>query len=215
MNYFAHGRRFIHDPYFLAGTALPDWLNVVDRRLRVRSKQAAMFVDDADKTVSRLAAGVMQHHADDAWFHVTPAFAELSLDFARRVRESLPADDGFRPHFLGHILVELLLDGELIEQEPAGLEAYYAVMNSLDGDRLAAAVNAIAPRPAENLATFVGMFSRERFLFDYLDDGKLLFRLNQVMRRVGLPFLPASFANLLAELRPRIRERQPDLLTKS
>jgi hypothetical protein len=133
MNYFAHGRRFIDDPYFLAGTALPDWLNVVDRRLRVRSKQAALFVEDADETVARLAAGVMQHHSDDAWFHVTPAFAELSLDFARRVREALPADDGFRPHFLGHILVELLLDAELIEQDPGGLEAYYEAMDSLDG----------------------------------------------------------------------------------
>ncbi len=212
MNYFAHGRRFINDPYFLAGTALPDWLNVVDRRLRVRSKQAAMFVDNADETISRLAAGVMQHHADDAWFHVTPAFAELSLDFARRVRESLPADDGFRPHFLGHILVELLLDAELIEQDLGTLEAYYKAMNSLDGERVAAAVNMIAPRPAENLATFVGMFSRERFLFDYLDDGKLLLRLNQVMRRVGLPVLPASFADLLAELRRDVRHRQLELL---
>lgn len=215
MNYFAHGRRFIDDPYFLAGTALPDWLNVVDRRLRVRSKQAAMFVDAEDTTVARLAAGVMQHHADDAWFHVTPAFAELSLSFARRVRESLPADDGFRPHFLGHILVEILLDAALIEREPDLLEAYYAAMDALDGERVAAAVNTIAPRPAENLATFVGMFSRERFLFDYLDDGKLLFRLNQVMRRVGLPVLPASFAGLLAEIRPELNRRHAELLTAS
>ncbi len=213
MNYFAHGRRFVDDPYFLAGTALPDWLNVVDRKLRVRSKQAAAFIAHADDAVARLAAGVVQHHADDAWFHVTPAFAELSLDFARRVREALPADDGFRPHFLGHILVEILLDAELIAQDQAGLEAYYATMNSLDGERVAAAVNAIAPRPAENLATFVGLFSRERFLFDYLDDGKLLFRLNQVMRRVGLPVLPASFAELLAELRRNIQPRQLDLLS--
>lgn len=213
MNYFAHGRRFLHDPYFLAGTALPDWLNVVDRRLRVRSKQAAQFITAEDDTVARLAAGVVQHHADDAWFHVTPAFAELSLDFARRVRESLPADDGFRPHFLGHILVEILLDAELITQNPSGLEAYYAAMDSLDGERVASAVNTIAPRSAENLATFVGMFSRERFLFDYLDDGKLLFRLNQVMRRVGLPVLPNGFADVLSELRPRVCERQFDLLT--
>ena len=33
MNYFAHGVRFLEDPYFLAGTAVPDWLSVVDRRV--------------------------------------------------------------------------------------------------------------------------------------------------------------------------------------
>jgi hypothetical protein len=213
MNYFAHGRQFISDPYFLAGTALPDWLNVVDRRLRVRSKQAAMFVDVDDHDVARLAAGVVQHHADDAWFHNTSAFAELSLDFARRVRQTLPADDGFRPHFLGHILVEVLLDAVLIAADPDGLEAYYAALDSLKGERVAAAVNTIAPRPAVNLATFVGLFSRERFLFDYQDNVKLLFRLNQVMRRVGLPLLPADFTGLLDELRDDVQRRQSDLLS--
>jgi hypothetical protein len=214
MNYFAHGRLFIHDPYFLAGTAVPDWLNVVDRRLRVRSKQARLFVDSSDATVSRLAAGIVQHHADDDWFHGTRAFAELSLELSRRLRGALPADDGFRPHFLGHILVEILLDAELIADDPAQLDAYYAAMDGLDGDAVAAALDKIAPRPAENLATFIGMFSRERFLFDYADDGKLLFRLNQVMRRVGLPVLPPSLTQTLADLRPLVRERSTELLTK-
>ena len=214
MNYFAHGRRFIDDPYFLAGTALPDWLNVVDRRLRVRTKHAQPFVGDADESVARLAAGVMQHHADDAWFHETRAFAELSLELSRMLRDQLPADDGFRPHFLGHILVEILLDAELIADDPARLEAYYSAMDNLDGDAVAAAVGVIAPRPAENLATFIGLFSRERFLFDYADDGKLLFRLNQVMRRVGLPVLPASLADVFAEMRPAVRSRMSELLAK-
>ena len=39
MNYFAHGHRFVDDPYFLAGTAVPDWLSVVDRKVRVRAAQ--------------------------------------------------------------------------------------------------------------------------------------------------------------------------------
>ena len=40
MNYFAHGYAFLDDPYFLAGTAVPDWLSVIDRRMRARSKLA-------------------------------------------------------------------------------------------------------------------------------------------------------------------------------
>jgi hypothetical protein len=215
MNYFAHGRRFTDDPFFLAGTAVPDWLNVVDRRLRVRSKQARLFVNATDETVARLAAGIVQHHADDDWFHGSRAFAELSLELSRRLRKALPADDGFRPHFLGHILVEILLDAELIANDPARLDAYYATMDGLDGDAVAVALNAIAPRPAENLAKFIGLFSRERFLFDYADDGKLLFRLNQVMRRVGLPVLPPTLTQVLAELRPLVRERADELLNNA
>src|SRR5262245_57450005 len=125
MNYFAHGRAFVDDPYFLAGTAVPDWLNVVDRRVRVRSKHAAAHLDAADPRIARVAAGVLQHCQDDAWFHNTRAFAELSLSLCGMLRQRLPADEGFRPYFLGHILVEILLDAALIAEQPERLEAYY------------------------------------------------------------------------------------------
>ena len=32
MNYFAHALPFLDRPYFVAGTAVPDWLTVADRR---------------------------------------------------------------------------------------------------------------------------------------------------------------------------------------
>jgi hypothetical protein len=53
MNFFAHGWQFTDDPYFLAGTAAPDWLCVADRGVRVRSKNAAAWTSDHDP---RLAA---------------------------------------------------------------------------------------------------------------------------------------------------------------
>ncbi len=130
MNYFAHGRHFVDDPYFLAGTAMPDWLRVVDKRLRVRSRQAEQYLDAADARVARLAAGIVQHHRDDAWFHSTRAFAELNLSLCVLLRERLPADSGFRPFFLGHILVEILLDATLIEQRAR------ATGSLLRGDRI-------------------------------------------------------------------------------
>ena len=65
MNYFAHGRHFIDDPYFLAGTAVPDWLSVADRRVRVRARQAEQHVASDDPRVSRIAAGIVQHCRDD------------------------------------------------------------------------------------------------------------------------------------------------------
>ena len=64
------------------------------------------------------------------------------------------------------------------------------------------------------LAAFIPMFSGERFLWDYLDDGKLMVRLNQVMRRVKLPALPADFARLLPAARRLVAERQAELLTR-
>jgi hypothetical protein len=213
MNYFAHGRDYIDDPYLLAGTAVPDWLNVVDRRCRVRSRYAEPVTADGDPQVSSVAKGILQHLRDDAWFHAAAVFVELSWELSRQVRDRLPPDESFRPQFLGHILVEILLDAALIADDPQRLHAYYAAVDAIDGRVVQTAVNRIARVPVDGLAVFVGLFSRERFLWDYLDDGKLLFRLNQVMRRVKLPALPAEFGELLPPARRLVAERQSELLS--
>ncbi|MBW8884259.1 MAG: hypothetical protein JF612_05665, partial [Planctomycetia bacterium] len=55
-------------------------------------------------------------------------------------------------------------------------------------------------------------FTAERFLYDYLDDAKLLVRLNHIMRRVNLPQIPPSLISLLPSFRSRVRNRMNDLL---
>ena len=212
MNYLAHGFRFTDEPYFLAGTAAPDWLSVIDRKMRLRSKRAAEFVGDGDSRLAAMARGIVQHHHDDAWFHLTAAFSELSLAFAVEIREALPGDEGFRPSFLGHILVELLLDAILAEEEPQRLDNYYRALDELDPDTIQAAMNTLATRTSDRVATLLVRFRQERFLYDYAEDERLLVRLNHVMRRVGLPLLPPELTQLFPAMRRRVRERRHDLL---
>jgi hypothetical protein len=212
VNYFAHGRLFVTSPLLLAGTAVPDWLSVLDRRLRARDKSARRFLAAHDQRLVQVAAGVMRHHADDHWFHGTRAFAELSWQFTAAIRDRLPRDDGLRPSFLGHILVELLLDAELIRQDPARLAAYYRVLDRLDADFVAWAVGRITMRPAVQLARWIPRFSAERFLYDYAEDGKLLYRLNHVMQRVGLPGIPDSLSEWFPVARELVSARIGELL---
>lgn len=213
MNYLAHGRRFVDEPYFLAGTAVPDWLNVIARRVKVRSKHALPYIDDADPRLAAVARGIAQHHADDGWFHETRAFAELSWQLTALVRDTLPADDGLRPSFLGHVLVEILLDASLIAADPGRLEAYYEALATVEPAFIELAVGRMATGRPEQLGRFVALFIQERFLWDYADDGKLWFRLNQVMRRVGLAPLPEEFRDLLGDARTVVASRWKELLT--
>lgn len=215
MNYFAHARRFLDDAYFVAGTAVPDWLNVVDRKVRARPAAVRPFAEDADPRVASLAGGILQHHADDAWFHQSRAFVELSLQLTKTVRRTLPDDDSLRPGFLGHILVEILLDAELIALEPDRLEAYYRAVDEVDPQLVADSISRMAPRRADGLAHLIPRFSAERFLPDYLEDAKLCFRLNQVMHRVRLPQLPDSFVQIFPTARRLVRDRTDELLTPS
>lgn len=143
MNYFAHARRFLHDPYFVAGTAVPDWLGVVDRKVRARSPAARVLLEDPDPRVASLAQGIIQHHHDDAWFHQSEVFVQLSANFAQQLRALLVGDRSMRPGFVGHIAVELLLDDWLIQQTPGRLDSYYEVLNELDADLIEQTINRI------------------------------------------------------------------------
>ena len=129
-----------------------------------------------------------------------------------RFATPLPPDDGLRPSFLGHILVELLLDAALIEEDPPALNAYYAALDQVEPSVVQAAVNRVANRPTGGLAGLIEMFCTHRFLFDYASDEKLLFRLNQVMQRVKLPPLDSGFARLLPSARAAVGARRDELL---
>jgi hypothetical protein len=212
MNYFAHALPFLDRPYFLAGTAVPDWLAVADRQLRLRSKHAEAFLGDADSGVADVAGGILQHLRDDAQFHATRAFAETSLELTVAARDALGGETGLRPAFLGHLLLELLLDAALIADDPGRLGEYCRVLETVDAQRVEAAVNHMTPRSTERLAVFIELFRREAILWDYLEDGKLMVRLNQIMRRVRLEQLPDDFAAVLPAARKLVTERKKRLL---
>lgn len=212
MNYFAHGIRFLDRPLFLAGTAVPDWLSVADRKVRMRSKRVTPFVDHADSDLAEIARGVSQHLHDDDWFHRTRAFFDVTDAVSQHFRELLGRDDGFRPGFLGHITTELLLDAALIERQPDLIDCYYNVMAEVDADQIQDAVNLMGTSQTQRLTGFIEAFCQVQFLRDYTDSSRLLFRLNQVMRRVKLPQLPANTVDVLSASAGIVRKNVDELL---
>jgi hypothetical protein len=212
MNYFAHALPFLDQPYFGAATGVPDWLTVADRNSRVRLKLAEPFLADADPVTAAVAGGVAQHLRDDLRFHATRAFIETTLELSAEVRRMTETDAGFRTHFAAHLLVEVLLDATLTEEHPEKLNLYYLVLDSVDEQMVQQAVNRMSTQPTARLAPFIFLFRQERILWDYLEDGRLVVRLNQVMRRVGFAPLPDGFAELLPAARALVRGRRRELL---
>lgn len=213
MNYLAHGYRFLDRPLFLAGTALPDWLSVVNRRVRVRSRTTKPFLEAATLEDDReLAAGILQHHADDDRFHRSETFMMLEAKLAASFRQQMPDPFDHRPGFLGHIVVELMLDATLAARQPDLLDRFYRAMAEVPEQHVQRTVNRIAPVSTDRLAYFIGRFRDERFLYDYAADESMRYRLNQVMRRVRLPALEASVTSVLAEAREVVNEHADDLL---
>lgn len=214
MNYFAHGMRFVDRPWFLAGTALPDWLSLVNRRVRLRPKTLAPWADGSTTVEAELAAGALQHLEDDRWFHKTLAFAEATARLTKLFRDYLGPGDNFRCGLIAHITTELILDAILIEKYPQRLEAYYDVLGQLDAKRLAQAVTRLAGVPVD-MAPWLPRFCETQFLRDYADSGRLAFRLNQVLRRIKLEPLPAGIEGPLTTARGIVTQYAPGLLPPS
>lgn len=203
MNYLAHGRQVLDRPYVLAGTALPDWLAACDRRARLRRGAV-------DAAVGELAQGVRRHLREDAWFHGTEAFLEVSGLLARRLRAK---DPNARAAFFGHVLAEMLLDAALIAESPGLLDAYYGALAEVDPRRVDAAAASWTTAPPKGLVEFIDLFRRTRFLGGYVTDAGLLARLAGVARRVGAP-LPRATPDVLPDARRLVAGRAKDLLAE-
>ncbi len=212
MNYLAHALRFLDRPYFVAGACLPDLLSVADRSVRLRSRRVIPLLDAAGPDDAELYGGVLQHLFDDDWFHATRGFAEVTGEVAVQFRNAIGADHPTPCSFLGHIVMEMLLDSVLIKQHPEALPRFYEAMSAVDPFKVQAAVNQCARQPTERLAQLIPRFNAERFLFDYRTPEGLAYRLNQVLRRVKLTPLDAMAVRAIAAGRAIVQERTADLL---
>ena len=213
MNYLAHGFRFLDSPLIVAGTAVPDWLCVVDRRVRVRSRRIHEHLETLNADDRAIAEGMLQHLKDDDLFHRSTRFVVLESELSSRFRRIMPDRFDHRPPFLGHIVTELLLDAFIAEQIPTVLDDYYAALSQVSESQIQHAVNTVATRTTDKLAEFVRRFRSMRFLYDYADDARLLTRLNQVMQRVTLPALDDDCLPVLREARQMLRLHGEELLS--
>ncbi len=212
LNYLAHAYQHLDDPYFVAGTALPDWMSIIDRKNRARRQFAEPVATHSNPLIASFARGCIQHHDDDRWFHQTEIFVMLSTAFAVELRDLLEPGLGHQAGFVGHITVELLLDSTISEQEPQALDNYYSTLQSLDADLVEQAANEICRSPVTRLAKLLPRFVDARFLADYHDDELLRSRLNGVMQRIALPQLPPQISGWLASARIRVRQSADALL---
>jgi hypothetical protein len=209
LNYFAHGHRFLDEPYVLTGTALPDWLGAADRGARLRRER---MNGNPDPRAHDLARGIDRHYRDDAWFHATEAFQRTSAEITALLREAEPDDPGFRAWFFGHVLVEMLLDRYLIREDRARLDRYYDALAEVDPLWLEETIRPWLTAPPSNLQRYIGLFADYRFLYGYLDDDGLARRLEGLARRVGLPPLPEVARSRIPEAARIVEPRVADLM---
>ncbi len=149
---------YLDTPLIAASTAVPDWLSVIDRKIRARGKRAQQLLDSDDQELRDVAQGIIRHIQDDRWFHGTQAFVETNMQLAIELRDRLPGDAGFRPTFVGHILLEMLLDAFWLRDDPSHGERYYATLNSISPATIQRCVNTITGKPTDRMVATIERF---------------------------------------------------------
>lgn len=214
MNYLCHARAHLGgDAWAVAGTSLPDWLAASDRRSRVKKERAEEMARE-DGPRGAVARGVLDHLHDDRWFHSTAAFDEVTSELTARIREAFPGRRRLRASFLGHVMMEMLLDAWLDEHRPGAMETFYGHVDELDAELVFDVAIELCPRPPARLPHLLPMFSRARFLLGYREDRALVRRLDGLCGRVGLERLPDDFVRVVHGARQLVRARAHDLLAE-
>lgn len=116
MNFFSHSviaARRSEDPRWILGSMLPDFVSMAGLRLESVEGDAP------------LERGVAFHHTCDDAFHGAPLF----IDLMEGAREELEFDglDSGPAMAIGHVGVELLLDGHLVARDGVSSSYRYAL----------------------------------------------------------------------------------------
>lgn len=121
MNFIGHATVALWDrgePLFVLGSMLPDFAGMARTRLAPRTER---------ETPSDLLAGIALHHRTDDAFHGAPSFVALVSATVDELTRLGVARGSARA--VGHVGVELLLDGELLH-DPAVEAAYIEALRA-------------------------------------------------------------------------------------
>ena len=214
MNCFTHALPHLDDAYLAVGVCLPDWLSACDRKCRTREKHAIEFVGNSNSIVSTVAKGVIRHHRDDHWFHQTPMFNKLILEYAMELRQMFGNERTMRPSLVGHIVVELFLDAYLNQMNPGKLEYFYQQVAKVDAEQIQNALNLFATKPTDKLVNEIERFIRIRYLFDYDTDEGIIYWINKIFKRIKLDPLGPEILEWMPQARQRVYDNAGALLPK-
>lgn len=200
------------------GNLLPDWLSASGAgRLRERTTAT---VAATDSITADLLTGVRLHLATDARFHSHPFFKELTATATRLLREAPFSTLPPRLFFLGHVAVELSLDGRTLTRQPYLADDLYANIDICGIENIARTTRMLLdlPEPAEvTLTQYLHGFRNARYLTEYLRPEGQAEALHRVSRRAGLTGFPdpadrTVLTETLTFLSPLLADREEELL---
>jgi hypothetical protein len=199
MNYLTH---FLIDhkkdnPNYNFGLALPDLVNISRRGWRAESQSFPVL----NKNVNEIWNGYQQHFAADAQFHNSELFEKHSKRLRKEFEDQGLNQPGIRLFFVGHVLLEMLLDRHIVKTRRGIADMFYDQLNLVIYSDIESFFMAAGDTIPEKFLEFFERFKDSKYLYSYAENEGMFYALNRLLRRTGQPeFEPqheAAFNDLI------------------
>lgn len=205
------------DAYFFVGNILPDLLSAAGSRMREKDLRNAA---PASPQSQSLIQGIQLHFATDIRFHGHAVFKEAMEEAGSLLRTAHFTRPLTRVFFLSHILVEIALDGELLQREPGIADRLYSALETVGSEKIAQeSVEVLGvPDALPDLTAGIQGFMDARYLTSYRTYSGQAEALARVLRRVEMTDLLSSadrktLSQVLEAFAPQLARWEAALLT--
>lgn len=215
MNFLSHfyHEAPVHDPGFATGIILPDILSNYSFRARETVKvHPAKIRDYENEQLYALSDGVRRHYEVDGLFHGS-AYFEKNVEAIKQylLPLGIPPFE-HRLYAFAHVALEIILDRCLLLQDRSICDRFYAILAMTDFQVITQFIadNTQASNPSA-VTLHLQKFIEHKFLYDYLDNDRLLDLLSRINARLGNPMFTHSEKLLI---QPVIHDIEKTLLAQ-
>jgi hypothetical protein len=190
MNFISHFYidRDVQNSLFIVGSITPDLMSIYNSSLRIKKSHLNRFQSNLHPDVPQsFVDGLARHFFVDRVFHSSVHFQAETQRISRELAQRFPQYDIQRKFFIGHILLELLLDKILIDSNPDLLEDFYAHFSQAEEYPLIQNATAeISGHDLPKYTSFLKKFHDHKYLRQYQKYEHISFVLNHILRRVKI-----------------------------
>jgi hypothetical protein len=201
MNFLSHYYvdRNKHTAPFVLGALLPDIAPDFTKTYNANIRYGEWNLEEPAASVH---AGVLRHYEMDAIFHNSVVFKEACAYATGCMAEAGLDREKYRFWFLSHIVTEVLLDRQLILENPGLVDEYYAVLSSIDTNKMDAYLYFNVSKVEKNRILINFMKFMEVKFLQYLKtmDGAAESLVRTVHRAIGVSFTEVDREKLVIAL---------------
>lgn len=218
MNFAAHFFLDLDRPesLFHIGAATPDLLSIYNPEMRIKESHLKNIdFDSLGPPEETFIAGIHRHFHADKVFHSSGFFRQETTEIIERLKNSFEEGAVPRKFFIGHILLELLLDKVLIDTHPNMLGAYYEHFAKVSPLEVRRVTEIAVSRELPNYEHFIAKFIGNQYLYEYMEFDHIVFVVGRILRRVSIDqigFLSdPTFVNLMKNYEERLEANYPGI----